>query len=129
MSSQVTLTLPDDVFRRAEQLARGSGRPIADFLANTIEATLSPLGPPSRLFTPVSELSDQEVLATADLQLEDAQDRRLTELLDRQQAGTLDGGGRTELAALMQVYQEGLLRKSQALVEAVRRGLREPLSR
>jgi hypothetical protein len=33
---------------------------------------------------------------------------------------------RGELLTLMQVYQEGLLRKAQALHEAVRRGLREP---
>jgi hypothetical protein len=34
---------------------------------------------------------------------------------------------RSEMLALMQVYAEGLLRKAQALREAVRRGLREPL--
>ena len=35
---------------------------------------------------------------------------------------------RNELAALMQVYHECLVRKAQALREAVRRGLREPLA-
>jgi hypothetical protein len=54
-------------------------------------------------------------------------DRRLGELLDRQQAGLLPGAEPAELAALLQVYQRGLLRKAQALREAVRRGLRAPL--
>jgi hypothetical protein len=33
----------------------------------------------------------------------------------------------SELTIHLQVYEEGLLRKAQALHEAVRRGLREPL--
>ena len=45
----------------------------------------------------------------------------------QQQAQKLSVPEQTELLALMQVYQEGLLRKAQALREAVRRGLRPPL--
>ena len=36
---------------------------------------------------------------------------------------------RYELLALLQIYQLGQLRKSEALAEAVKRGLQEPLSR
>jgi hypothetical protein len=54
-------------------------------------------------------------------------DRRLSTLLHRQQAGKLSDMERSEMLALMQVYLDGLLRKAQALREAVRRGLREPL--
>ena len=77
--------------------------------------------------TPVEDLPDEELLALADLQLPADEDRRLGQLLDRQQAGELTGAERAELDALMQNYRVGLLRKSQALREAVRRGLREPL--
>ena len=73
-------------------------------------------------------LSDAEVLALTDLQLPAAQDQRLSALLDRQQVGALTEQERAELAALFHRYQEGLLRKAQALAEAVRRGLRGPLS-
>jgi hypothetical protein len=62
-----------------------------------------------------------------ELRLEPKVDRRLSELLDHQQAGTLSDIEQAELAALMRVYEMGLLRQSQALAEAVRRGLREPL--
>ena len=59
--------------------------------------------------------------------MEPVQDHRLSELLDEQQAGSLTSDERSELLAFMQIYQEGLLRKAQALHEAVRRGLRKPL--
>jgi hypothetical protein len=69
---------------------------------------------------------DQGVAAAAESQLPRAEDQRLSELLDRQQAGALSAAEQGELRALMQAYQVGLLRKAQALREAVRRGLREP---
>ena len=72
-------------------------------------------------------LTDAELLALTDLQLPAAQEQRLSTLLDRQQADAITEQERAELVALFQLYQEGLLRKAQALAEAVRRGLREPL--
>jgi predicted DNA-binding protein len=127
MSTQVTLTLPDEVYRRAERLAQLSSRDIADVLADTIELSLSRVGLNSEAVEPVSGLSDEEVMALAELQLASDQDQRLSSLLDKQQAGALIEAERSELLALMQVYQESLLRKAQALREAVQRGLREPL--
>ena len=75
----------------------------------------------------VSELSVEELLAVADSQMGPAQDQRFSELLHNQQAGMLTNDQSAELLVLMQIYQEGLLRKAQALNEAMRRGLREPL--
>ena len=54
-------------------------------------------------------------------------DQRLSYLLSQQQDGLLGETERMELAALMQLYQEGLLRKAQALAEAVHRGLIDPI--
>lgn len=127
MTTQVTLSLPDETYRRAVHLARLTGRDVADVLADTLDISLQPLGAELTTGKPVAELSDSEVLAAADSQMEPAQDRRFSELLDKQQAGSLTISERSELMALMQVYQEGLLRKAQALNEAVHRGLREPL--
>jgi hypothetical protein len=127
MSTQVTLTLPDEVYRRAERLAQLSSRDVADVLADTIELSLSPLGLQSEAIKPVSALSDDEVMALVQLQMEPDQDQSISRLLDRQQAGTLTETQRSELLALMQVYEEGLLQKAQAMSEAVRRGLMEPL--
>jgi hypothetical protein len=121
------VTLPDEVYRRARRLATLTSRDVADVLADTIALSFSSLSADSETVRPVSRLSDEEVLTLTELQMEPSQDRRLSVLLDRQQAGTLTATERSELLALMQVYQEGLLRKAQALREAVRRGLREPL--
>jgi hypothetical protein len=59
--------------------------------------------------------------------MEPKADRRLSELLDRQQAGELNDRDGAELAALMRVYEINLLRQSQALAEAVERKLIPPL--
>ena len=127
MSTQVTVTLPDDTYRRAEYLARMTGRTIADVLADTIYHSLNPLGVQRTAIEPVAELSDTEVLALADSQMDPTQDRRFRDLLEKEQSGQLTDDERPALLALMQVYQDGLLRKAQALHEAVRRGLRSPL--
>jgi hypothetical protein len=125
--SEITLHLPDDVMRSAELWASHAGRPVADLLAETIKLSLQPLGPPPGEGRPLSEWSDSEVLAAADEMMAPDDDERLSELLDRQQAATITGAERSELTALMQLYQVGQLRKARALSEAVRRGLREPL--
>ncbi len=124
MSTRVILNLPDEVYNQAELM----NQDVPHVLAETIESVLSPLGASGGELTPVGKLSDSEVLAAADLRMEEAQGRRLGRLLDRQQAGRLREAERNELAALMQVYHECLVRKAQALREAVRRGLREPLA-
>ena len=125
------MTLPDDTYRRAEYLARLTGRDIADVLAETIYLSLQPLGVRHAADQPVAELSDADMLAAADSEMDPAQEGRFRELLEARhalQVGHLTQEDRAALLALMQVYQEGLLRKAQALHEAVRRGLRPPLA-
>lgn len=55
------------------------------------------------------------------------QDQRLSELLNEQQERDLSTFENTELWSLMQIYQINLLKKSQGLNEAVKRGLISPL--
>ncbi len=126
MSTQVTLTLPDGILASAEILAQRSGRSVADVLSETLELSLRPLDDPA-IRQPMESLSDEELLAATASRLPEAHDQRLSELLNRQQAATLTPAEQTELTALMLTYQVGLLRKAQALDEAVRRGLREPI--
>ncbi len=128
MSRQITLELPDEVLNRAEQLATLACHDVREVLAEAVSVVLPPLDVVLGESRPVSEMSDNEVLRLADLQLVPAQDRRLSLLLDKQQSGTLTDQERTELLALMQVYEANLLRQAEALVEAVQRGLREALS-
>jgi hypothetical protein len=126
MATRVVVTLQDDVYRRVERLAQLTRRDVADLLADTITLSLPALDVSTEPVLAVSALSDEEVLALTALQLPPAQDRRLSTLLQQQQAQELSAPERAELFALMQLYEEGLLRKAQALREAVRRGLRAP---
>ena len=127
MSAQVTVTLPDDIYRRAEHLAHLTGRDIAEVLADTIGLSLEPLGQQRAGDRAVADLSDGDVSALAESLMDPVQERRFGDLLDRQQAGCMTDEDRQALLALIQAYQDGLLRKAQALHEAVRRGLRLPL--
>ncbi len=143
MSTRITITLPDEIYQRAKRFALLANRDIAsilaDFallanrdiasiLADTIQLSIPPVSVDVTNLEPVSALSDQQVLILTELQMQPEQDARLSELLDSQQAGTLNEDERPELQFLMQIYQEGLLRKATALSEAVKRGLIQPLS-
>jgi hypothetical protein len=128
MSRRVTLELPDEVLSRAERLAVLTDRNVAELLVEAVAAALPPLDVVLEESRPVSKLPDDMVLGLAERRLPRGQDRRLSRLLDRQQAGKLTDPERNELLALMQVYEANWLRQSEALAEAVRRGLREPLS-
>ncbi|BAC90877.1 hypothetical protein [Gloeobacter violaceus] len=128
MSTQITISLPDEMYQRAESLAKLVSREVADILVDAIALSLLPVVSRSQNFQKIAEMSDEEVLALTALQMSPKQDEQLSALLDRQQAGELAEGERFQLIVLMQIYQEGLLRKAQALHVAVSRGLREPLS-
>jgi len=123
MSNQITITLPDDVYQKAEHFARLANRDLASVLVDTIQFSIPPISLEATNFEPVSTLSDQQVLALTELQMESEEDSRLSELLDKQQAGIVTESEHSELQTLMQIYQEGLLRKATALSEAVNRGL------
>ena len=128
MTTQVTVTLPDAVYRNAVRLAQLTQREVGEVLTDTLALSLPMLPDDTKVAVPIAELSDQELLALTMLELPSAQDRQLSTLLDRQQAGGLTAEEQRQLAGLMQAYHAGHLRKAQALQEAVRRGLREPLA-
>lgn len=126
--AQITITLPNDIYEQAERFARLANRDVESVLTDAIYASIPFVRAESAGLSAIANLSDTEVLVLTKLQMEPAEDSRLSELLDQQQAGTIVDMERSELQKLMQIYQEGLLRKATALQEAVRRGLMEPLS-
>jgi len=121
MTAQITLNLPDEVYHQAELLAQQRHRTVSEILVETLEIFLLPTA------KPVSALSDSEVIAQTQLRLQPFQEQRLSELLDRQQSGTIASLELDELQALIHIYETRLLRQAQALNEAVRRSLLEPL--
>ncbi len=128
MSTQITISLPDEVYQRAERFARLANRDVASILADTIQLSIPDIRTNTLALEPIPNLSDEQVLALTELQMEPEQDARLSELLDHHQAALLVKDERLELQTLMEIYQEGLLRKATALSEAVKRGLIEPLN-
>jgi hypothetical protein len=126
MSTQVILNLPDETYQRATQYAAYANREVSEIIVAALASTLPSLEAIVQLRA-IAKLTDRGVLALTELRMEPEADRRLSELLDCQQAGELSDLERAELAALMRTYEMGLLRQSQALAEAVRRGLIPPL--
>lgn len=76
-------------------------------LVGALELSLSPVGLQSEATEPVSALSNEEVVALAQLQMDTDLDQRLSRLLDKQQAGTLTEVERSFVVSL----DAGLSRK------------------
>ena len=76
----------------------------------------------------IADVPDQEVLELANLKMDAIQNQRLGELQAKGKNTGLTAAERYELLILMSLYQIGQLRKSEGLAEAVRRGIRTPLS-
>lgn len=119
MSEQITIQVSDQVVRQAATVASQTQRRVEDVLAEWLESLVSDL--------PVESLSDSDVLRLTELQLSDEQQSALSELLERNSEKSLCEQDRRRLDELMRVYEQGLLRKAQALRVAVQRGLLEPL--
>jgi hypothetical protein len=128
MTIPVTLNLPDEIYQRAERFARLANRDLASILTDTVVSSLPPLSDQIDSLQSVEELSDRAILDLANSRLSEVQDLRLSELLDKQREGEMVGDEPQELEALMQIYNEGWLRKTAGLVEAVKRGLMEPMT-
>jgi len=124
MSIQVTLTLPNELAKRWATITQ---RNLSETLTDVLTIVLTPVYTTPTLEKPISSLSDEDVLALSKVQMRPEQGRRLSELLEKQREGVLAERERPELLALMQVYNQLWIRQSEALAEAVRRGLRKPL--
>jgi len=127
MSTQVTLTLSQELYERAERWAAITQQNLSDTLTDALSIVLTPMHTAPKLEQPVSSLSDDDVLTLSNIQMKPTQGRRLSKLLEKQREGALAEGERIELLALMQIYNQLWIRQSEALAEAVRRGLRKPL--
>jgi hypothetical protein len=129
MAIAITLSLPEGIIEHAKRFGWATQRDVEAVLIDALEMIWPTLGslPDTDLHPPVSSLADAEVLALADAKMDPIQNERLGTLQAKGKTSGLTPDERYELLALMQIYQLGQLRKSEALAEAVRRGLRKPL--
>ncbi len=128
--AQLTLNLPDSLVEHVSYLGQATQRDAEAVLVDTLEmmwpAWKGLLG--RDIFPPMKRLSDAEVLEMANLKMDPLQNERLGDLQARGKITELTAKEQFELLVLIHIYQIGLLRKSEGLAEAVRRGLRKPLS-
>ena len=128
MRTQVVVALPDELYAQAQHWAALTHREIPQLLTEALTLILTPIGTPPVDAPPVTTLSDTEVLALAQVQMAPQQGHRLDQLLAKQGEAPLTAQEQTEILALMQIYQQLWVRQSEALAEAVHRGLRAPLT-
>lgn len=126
MAVKVTLSLPESLVEYARRFGQATQRDVGEVLADALEMMWPTLDVLPALDPPVSSLPDAEVLALADSKMDPVQNERLGELQAKGKAEGLSEAERAELMTLMHFYQIGQLRKSEALAEAVQRGLRKP---
>ncbi len=119
MSVTVTLHIPESTARQAQVIAANTKRRVEDVLAEWLDRAANEV--------PVDQLPDDDVRQLAMLQMTDAQQHELNDLLDRQRENAISMAQRSRLDALMQLYRNGLVRKAEAMKVAVDRGLMQPL--
>jgi hypothetical protein len=115
-----TITLPEELYLRAERYAKFTGRDVDDIVASVLENGL-PL--PDRDFPDFATISDSEVLKLTKITMNPARSELQSQLLYEQQAGTLTRSAKRELDELMDEYRYTLLIHAYANAEAVKRGL------
>jgi len=123
---ELTVNLSEQAAQQIATLAALEGRDVGQYVATIVEERL--LEDSEQELKVLASLSDEDVLALADMQMTSEEDARLCDLLGRNRERQLQPGEERELDELMRVYTQGTLKKAMGLAEAVRRGLRPPLS-
>ena len=119
MSERVTLELPSELAERIRVVAARTQRPFEEVLVDWIGRGGSE--------PDVESLSDDELLALCDDEMEADRQEELSDLLERNREGLLSQTDRSDLNELMRQYRIGLVRKAQAFRVAVARGLKPRL--
>jgi hypothetical protein len=120
MSETVTLDVPEPLATSARAVAARTHRRIEDVLLDWLGQLAAEM--------PLEALPDEQILALKELQMTDAQQEELSDLLGDQREGVLDAAGRARLVEAMGAYRRGLVLKARATRLAVERGLAPPLS-
>ncbi|MEO0986188.1 MAG: hypothetical protein AAFY20_11630 [Cyanobacteria bacterium J06639_14] len=130
MTIEVTLKLSNGLVEEAQRLGSATSKDASTVLQEALEQIWPTLENFSEeaFFPVISGLEDEKVLQLATGKMPEAQNTRLGELQAAGKAKGLTEPERYELLALLQVYQLGQLRKSEALAEAVKRGLLAPIA-
>lgn len=119
MALTITLELPDKIEESAQHAAEQTQRSLAEVLLTWLDRAAEEL--------PVTELSDEQILSLAKLQMDEASESVLSALLALNREDSLDTANGQRLDRLMEVYRYNMVRKAEAFKVATERGLNLPL--
>ncbi len=117
----ITVELPDNLYQNVSSLAERTNRKVDEIIADKLEDNFEVEN--IEFEQNVSNWSDEDVLALANSQMPSAQSERMSELLDREQAGNITNTEKSELNIYIKSLQFAALQKSFGLAEAVKREL------
>ena len=120
MSQTITIKVSDIAIDSATSTAQKTKRQVEEVLNEWIDFASLELS--------VGHLTDAQIIALCDAELDADQQSELSALLADNREGSLSSNSKTRLDTLMQLYRKGLLRKAAAWKVAVTRGLRSPLN-
>ena len=118
---EISVKLPNNLYQGVSHLAKTKKKSVATIIKNAVRKAV--IEESQTLERPLADCSDEEVLALANMKMSEAENKRMSNLLDKQREETITPLERNELDALFRVYQAGNLRKAQGISEAVQRSL------
>ncbi|MGK7945169.1 MAG: hypothetical protein AB4058_11935 [Microcystaceae cyanobacterium] len=124
--TKVTINLPEYLVESAQHLEKATAREMSDVFVDILAIILPTLDQPSytKDEADISQLLDSEVIELAKSKMDAVQNQRLGELQAKgKQVGLTEAEG-YELSILISIYQMGQFKKSIALAEAEKRGLK-----
>lgn len=118
---EVTLNLPENIYRNYTELAEKKHRRIEEVIADKLRDDFS--ADIADYEETVAGWTDDAVLALAKLKIPKEQSERMSVLLDRLDEGVLDDAEERELEIYTELQQISTLRKAYGIAEAVKRKL------
>ena len=118
---EVTLNLPENVYRNFSKLAEKKNRRLEDVIADKLQDDFS-----TEMFDyeeTLSSWTDEAVLALANLKLPKEQANRMSELSELRRQGSASPVENSEFEMYLEIYNHANLRKAHGIAEAVKRGL------
>ena len=118
---EVTLNLPENVYRNFSKLAEKKHRRVEEVITDRLQDDFS--AETVDFEDAVATWADEDVLALAKLELPKEQANRMSELSDLDGRGLIKTVERSELEMYLEIYNNANLRKAYGIAEAVKRGL------
>ena len=131
MTHTVTVDLPEEIYRRLEESAQATDRPMAEVVVQSVKAgrppSVSDLPPEVREeCVQLQRLSDKQLRRLAESTIRPGRQRLYTQLLRKNQAGTITGREQQQLTRLGSDARRTTLLKAYAYALLKWRGSRIP---